>query len=51
MSLVARAFAALAVCLAVWRPAAGARPMTIQDRLFTRVLGLPARASIEGAVR
>lgn len=48
MSRVARAFAA---CCAVWPSAAGARPMTIQDRLFTRVLGLPARASIEGAVR
>jgi dipeptidyl aminopeptidase/acylaminoacyl peptidase len=33
MSLVARASAALALCLAVDRPAAAARPMTIQDLL------------------
>src|SRR5438067_6104917 len=33
MSLVARAFAALAGCLAVVSPAAAARPMTVQDLL------------------
>jgi dipeptidyl aminopeptidase/acylaminoacyl peptidase len=33
MSLAARAFAALALCLAVGSPAAAARPMTIQDLL------------------